>query len=175
MLNELSDYFFSNKIYEKLHIDKEGSLEEDDKFSFDTPRVVSPNFCSSMIYFEPFIFDWCQQVASITNATGTALAVYYPPGGYLGWHTNDDCVAHNLILTYSASDKSYFESRQKRIYDTKGWSIKINEFNRDSSWHRAIAIDHRITFAFIYDTKEKRDIAVKKFNFTDVQNWKSNI
>lgn len=176
MLNELSDYFFDNKIYDSLYMNIEGSLEEDNKFTFDKQILRPENHISANIMILPFVYDWVKNIKSITNAMSCTLAVYYPPDGYFGWHTNDDCPpCYNMIATYSTSDKSYFETRKRKIYDTAGWSIKTNYFNGNSDWHRVISKGHRLTFAWQYDTQEKIDLAINKLKISGVQNWNSNI
>jgi len=176
MLNELSDYFFINKIYDKIRIDNEGSLEQDNKFTFDQQIHRPINYKSSNLAYVPFVFDWVKNINSITNAKSCQLSVYYPPDSFFGWHTNDDCEkCYNMIATYSTSDKSYFETRKRKIYDTVGWSIKTNYFNSNSDWHRVISKGHRLTFAWQYDTQEKMNLAINKLKISGVQNWNSDI
>ena len=135
MLNELSDYFFDNKIYDNLYMNIEGSLEEDNKFAFDKQIYRPVNHISANIMILPFVYDWIKNIQSITEASSCNLAAYYPPEGYFGWHTNDDCpTCYNMIATYSTSDKSYFETRKRKIYDTEE---KISESalkNSSTKW-----------------------------------------
>jgi len=65
MLNELSDYFFLNKIYDNIRIDNEGSLEQDNKFTFDQQIHRPINYKSSNLAYVPFVFDWVKNINSI--------------------------------------------------------------------------------------------------------------
>ena len=78
------------------------------------------------------------------------LAIYYPPGGGLDWHTNEEANMHNAICTYSTSSKSFIQLKDKKIYDKKNkWTIKYTYWTESNPIpHRVVAYDHRITFAF---------------------------
>ena len=78
------------------------------------------------------------------------LAIYYPPGGGLDWHTNEEANMHNAICTYSCSSKSFIQLKDKKIYDkVNKWTIKYTYWNQNNPIpHRVVAHDHRITFAF---------------------------
>ena len=78
------------------------------------------------------------------------LAIYYPPGGGLGWHTNDGADMHNALCTYSTSSKSFIELRDQKVYDKENeWTVKYTYWTRENSIpHRVVSKGHRITFAF---------------------------
>lgn len=177
MLNELSDYFFSQKIYNTFVCDLNGSIEEDNLTDFSKPITHSPYLHSYNLVRlnDPFIYDWVQHIKNMTNCSSCQLQIYYPPSGFLGWHTNDDAKGYNVLLTYSRSDKSYLETHNNKIYDKIGWSAKINHFHGTSNWHRVVAADHRISFAFLYDTEEKSEKALKKLQIKGVINWDNDI
>lgn len=90
------------------------------------------------------------------------VAAYYPPGGYIDWHTNENIPWHNAICTYSETGASFFEYKNKNnvitVQDLKGWSVKYLKWEKqDPVWHRAIAEDKRITITFSSPEKENVD------------------
>ena len=78
------------------------------------------------------------------------LAIYYPPGGGLDWHTNDGANMHNALCTYSTSNKSFIELKDQKIYDKENeWTVKYTYWTKENSIpHRVVSKGHRITFAF---------------------------
>lgn len=63
-----------------------------------------------------------------------ALNQLYPPGGFIGWHTNENASAYNLIFTWSETGDGYFEyvdpktKELVRVQDKKGWTCKAGYF-----------------------------------------------
>jgi hypothetical protein len=84
------------------------------------------------------------------------LAVYYPPGGGLDWHTNEEANMHNAICTYSTSSKSFIELKDQKIYDKENeWTIKYTYWTEDNPIpHRVVSVGERITFTFSSPNKK---------------------
>ena len=84
------------------------------------------------------------------------LAIYYPPGGGLDWHTNEDANMYNAICTYSTSDKSFIQLNEKKVFDKQNeWTVKLTHWNEQEPIpHRVVSVDHRISFAFCSPTKQ---------------------
>lgn len=84
----------------------------------------------------------------------STVAAYYPPGGFIDWHTNENVEMYNAICTYSHTGNSFFEYINSdeeiiRINDTPGWTVKTTRWRKDYPVrHRAVSNDHRITFTF---------------------------
>ena len=78
------------------------------------------------------------------------LAVYYPPGGGLGWHTNADANMYNAIYTYSTSNESYLQIIEDKIMDSQDvWTLKTTYWSKENpSPHRVVSKGHRITITF---------------------------
>ena len=78
------------------------------------------------------------------------LAIYYPPGGGLDWHTNNDANMHNALCTYSTCSTSFIELKDRKIYDKQNkWTVKYTYWTKENSIpHRVVSKGHRITFAF---------------------------
>ena len=87
-----------------------------------------------------------------------ALSQYYPPKGYIGWHSNADASAHNLLFTWSETGDGYFKyidpitNETIIMPDKKGWSLKAGYFGRYGSdsviYHTAQTNCKRLTFSY---------------------------
>ena len=80
---------------------------------------------------------------------------YYPPTGYMGWHTNHDDPAERLYITYASEEhKSFFRYyKDNKIitdYDKKG--ITVRKFkcpgSRPYFWHCVGSECDRISIGF---------------------------
>lgn len=73
-----------------------------------------------------------------------ALSQLYPPGGFIGWHTNENASAYNLLFTWSETGDGHFEyvdpKTQKHIVvqDSKGWTCKAGYFGGNQEPHRIV-------------------------------------
>lgn len=97
--------------------------------------------------------------ASELGAHTSALLSYYPPGGFVGWHTNYDANAYQVLFTWSETGDGYFEYYDKktdeiiRIQDVAGWQCRHYYFGAEHEedlhcWHAAYAGCQRITLAY---------------------------
>lgn len=107
----------------------------------------------------------------LLGAKVCALKMFYPPGGYIPWHTNWDSAGYNIIFTYSVGGKGYWRhidpagaksvvpdlSRLVQIDDRPGWNCKAGYFGRKDeldrvTWHCAYTHEPRLTLSYlIYD------------------------
>ena len=69
------------------------------------------------------------------TAHRNALCAYYPPGGYITWHTNWNASGYNLIMSYSEDGSGSFsyidpETRDfHKVQDEPGvWTAKVGYF-----------------------------------------------
>jgi hypothetical protein len=99
------------------------------------------------------------EFASEIGAHTSALLSYYPPRGYVGWHTNYDANAYQILFTWSETGDGYFEYYDKkkdeivRIQDVPGWQCRHYYFGAEDEedlhcWHAAYAGCQRITLAY---------------------------
>lgn len=99
-------------------------------------------------------FDFAKEIGAHTSA----LLTYYAPGGYVGWHTNWDANAYQVLFTWS-DGKGYFRYYDKEndeiitLPDVKGWQCRHYYFGSDKEpenlcWHSAYAGGERITLAY---------------------------
>ena len=107
--------------------------------------------------------DFMQKVkydfAAELGAHTSALLSYYPPGGFVGWHTNFDANAYQVLFTWSETGEGFFEyyDKQKdeiiKIEDVPGWQCRHYYFGAGHEtdlhcWHAAYTECQRITLAY---------------------------
>ena len=97
----------------------------------------------------------------ISNLGGNANAVflYYPEGGFVGWHTNQNNSGHQFIFSYSEKADGYFQyyDKQKKeivkIQDKAGWNARHYHFGEDVDdhlWHSAYTNVPRLTICVLF-------------------------
>lgn len=97
--------------------------------------------------------------AAEIGAHTSALLSYYPPGGFVCWHTNHDANAYQILFTWSKDGDGYFKYYDKEkdeivtIQDKKGWQARHYYFGREDEpehhcWHSAYAGGERLTLAY---------------------------
>jgi len=99
-------------------------------------------------------YDFAKELGAHTSA----LLTYYPPGGYVGWHTNYDANAYQILFTWSDGNGffRYLDNKTGEmvtIPDVKGWQCRHYYFGSDKEpenlcWHSAYAGGERITLAY---------------------------
>jgi hypothetical protein len=93
------------------------------------------------------------------GARSNSLTSYYPPGGFVGWHTNWNAHGYQIILTWSEDGDGYFTYYDKekdefiKHPDKKGWQARWYRFGREDEpehhcWHAAWTNCPRFTLAF---------------------------
>lgn len=96
------------------------------------------------------------------GAQHAALTNYYPPGGFVGWHTNWDANAYQVLFTWSRTGDGYFRYYDAKndeiitIEDKPGWQARHFYFGRKDEvnhhcWHSAYTWSERITLAYKFD------------------------
>jgi len=103
----------------------------------------------------------------------TAVNMYYPKGGFMGWHNNANCPGWNVIMSYTPEPhKGYFEFIDPSTQETvrldddfnvqDGWTIKVGYYGSHEEinqqvWHCARSYDNeRITLAYVIPDEHKR-------------------
>ena len=83
---------------------------------------------------------------------------YYPPTGYMGWHTNANAPGERIYITWASEDKKsffrYYDTEKNEIvtdYDDKG--LTIRQFTIPESaphfWHCVGSECDRFSFGFM--------------------------
>lgn len=101
------------------------------------------------------------RVGFISNlgANSSAVFLYYPKGGFVGWHTNQNNSGYQFIFSYSEKGDGYFQyyDKQKqeiiKIPDVAGWNARYYHFGEDEPdhcWHSAYTNVPRITICVLF-------------------------
>jgi len=109
--------------------------------------------------FEPLKMWTKNELVRMFGANNNSLTSYYPPNGYVGWHTNWNAFGYQMILTWSESGDgyfSYYDNETKSIvthHDRTGWQARWYRFGRKDEpkhhcWHAAWTNCPRFTLAF---------------------------
>jgi hypothetical protein len=102
------------------------------------------------------------------GAMHAALSNYYPPGGFVGWHTNWNANCYQILFTWSRTGNGYFKYYDKQkdeivtIQDVPGWQCRHFYFGRKDEpdhhcWHAAYAGEDRITLAYKFTNGSLKD------------------
>ena len=105
----------------------------------------------------------------------SALKMYYPVNGFIGWHNNCNCPGQNLLLTYSKDGNGYFEYMDPiskeiiRMNDRPGWTAKVGYYGSDKEpdkimWHCAKTYEPRLTVSYVV-----RDQSMWEYMVEDIQ------
>ena len=99
------------------------------------------------------------------GAMHSALLNYYPPGGFVGWHTNWNANAYQILFTWSETGDGYFRYRDHTgtiitEKDKPGWQCRHYYFGAKHEkehhcWHAAYAGCDRITLAYKFENDSK--------------------
>ena len=93
------------------------------------------------------------------GANSNAVFLYYPKGGFVGWHTNQNNSGYQFIFSYSEKGDGYFQyyDKQKqeivKIPDVAGWNARYYHFGKDEPdhcWHSAYTNVPRITICVLF-------------------------
>jgi len=97
------------------------------------------------------------------GARNNALQMYYPAGGYIGWHNNCNASGYNIVLSCNPEGDGEFEhydhinNKLNVFKDEKNWNVKVGYFGSAKEqdkiyWHCARTRTPRITFSYVvYD------------------------
>jgi len=93
------------------------------------------------------------------GANSDSVFLYYPPGGFVGWHTNQNNSGYQFIFSWSEKGDGYFQyyDKQKeeivRLPDKSGWQARYYHFGKDEPdhcWHSAYTNVPRITVCVLF-------------------------
>lgn len=101
------------------------------------------------------------------GANSDAVFTYYPKGGGIGWHTNQNNSGYQFIFSWSEKGDGYFQYYDKkkeeivRIPDVAGWQTRCYHFGmeeEDHCWHSAYTNVPRITICALFRWWEKPEM-----------------
>lgn len=93
------------------------------------------------------------------GANSSAVFLYYPPSGFVGWHTNQNNSGVQFIFTYSKGGDGYFQYYDKQkeqvvvTPDSPGWRCHYHHFGKElheHCWHSAYTNEPRITICVLF-------------------------
>lgn len=126
-----------------------GSLKELDT-SVDVPW--NRDGCYYVIPFQ-IDKDLCQTILPDKQFLIQTGKFYYPPGGFMGWHTNSNAEGYRVYMTYcKESNKSFFrylDGEIKTDWEQAGWNCRLFEVRKDKLyWHCVWSDTDRYSFGF---------------------------
>lgn len=94
---------------------------------------------------------------SVLGSKHCAVKMYYPNGGYMGWHNNHNASGYNILFSYTKEGKGFFRYKKEQIItmkDTPGWTAKVGYYGNNNQpdklfWHCARAYEDRLTLGFV--------------------------
>ncbi len=148
------EYYTSNEYLESINREKHVGFPE-----------VSHGIDLSDTEVTPLSFrdDINKTTADLNTFFGTkfnAVKMYYPAGGYMGWHNNHNVPGYNILLSYTQNGDGWFRYQDPlskeivTLYDTPGWTAKVGYYGSKEEddkvyWHCARAYEERLTFGFV--------------------------
>lgn len=94
------------------------------------------------------------------GARNNALQMFYPSGGYIGWHNNANAPGYNIVLSCNPGADGEFEhwdhinNKLVVFKDQPGWNCKVGYFGAFNEpekvyWHCARTRTPRLTFSYV--------------------------
>lgn len=109
-------------------------------------------------HFHDKVMSLDKKLMAFIGSRNSALKMYYPPGGYIGWHNNANAPGYNILFTYSETgegDFRYIHPQTQELMilpDRKGWSCKVGYYDVIEGrplWHAAWTNCNRLNWAYI--------------------------
>lgn len=99
------------------------------------------------------------RTAEYIGAHTSALSLFYPSGGFVGWHTNHNCSSYQLLFTWSENGDGFFRYQDPKtkeivtLQDKPGWNVRAHYFGNEKEqdhmlWHSAYTNCDRFSFAY---------------------------
>ena len=116
---------------------------------------------SNLFKFDNFSFDSVnEEIGKVfkgyRGGIGLSGRIWYPPAGYMGWHTNSNSTGYRLYCSHSEEEKSsffrFFDPISKEVvtsWDEKGWNFRMFHVNEDANfWHCVYSETDRISIGY---------------------------
>lgn len=186
ILNDFSDWFYKQDVGS---IPVKGKPDENEYYTSQeylntidkVKHVGFPEVCfgqdmnnvqGTPIIFREKIIDTNKKLSAFFNARNPAVKMYYPAGGYMGWHTNWNAPGYNILMSHSKTGEGFFRYIDPitgeiiTVDDAPGWTAKVGYFGQKKEpehiiWHCARAYCERITLAYIVPDKDMWDMMVE--------------
>jgi hypothetical protein len=124
------------------------------------------------IEFYDKLRDLDKSLNAIFGSQFNAVKMYYPKGGFMGWHNNWNCPGYNILLSYTENGNGFFRYQDpvsKEIVtmdDIPGWSVKVGYYGEKSEadkvyWHCARAYEERLTLGYVIPNEYMWEMAIE--------------
>jgi len=156
--------YFCSKEYldQQLSTGDSHSGFPEEHMAHPTSKMVQNNPEAFTNFRDSVKHGFAKRIGAHTNA----LLNYYPPGGFVGWHTNWNANAYQILFTWSRTGDGYFKYRNQAtgdivtIQDKPGWQARHYYFGKQDEidyhcWHAAYAGCDRITLAYKFENESK--------------------
>ena len=98
---------------------------------------------------------------SVLGSERCAVKMYYPEGGYMGWHNNHNASGYNILFSYTKNGNGFFRYKTDQLVtmnDSPGWTAKVGYYGNNDEpdklfWHCARAYEDRLTLGFVIPNK----------------------
>tara|TARA_R110002096_G_scaffold69149_1_gene166338 strand:- start:19058 stop:19732 length:675 start_codon:yes stop_codon:yes gene_type:complete len=162
---ELGEYFCSQEYLDECLARSPELVGPPDRyFAIPIAALVRKHPDDWKDYMQKVKYDFAADLGAHTSA----LLSYYPPKGFVGWHTNYDANAYQVLFTWSKDGNGFFRYRNAdgtitTEQDKPGWQARHYYFGAENEpddhlWHSAYAGCERITLAYKFVNGDKSDI-----------------
>jgi hypothetical protein len=119
-----------------------------------TNKRISDRFAGAVKKMDQDLMMW-------SGSRFNAVKMYYPKGGFMGWHHNANCPGYNVLLSWSKDGSGFFRYQDPAtkeivtIPDTPGWTAKVGYYGAFHEpdriyWHCAWAKNEdRLTLGYV--------------------------
>ena len=148
------DYYTSEEYFETINQEIHVGYPE-------VSYVVDYNdMKSTPLEWRDKIVGFSRKFKNILSSPAFAANLYYPSGGYMGWHNNHNASGYNILLSYAKNGDGFFRYKDPKtlqtitIEDKPRWTAKVGYYgSKDEKdkiyWHCARAYEDRLTLGFI--------------------------
>jgi hypothetical protein len=118
------------------------------------------------ISWRPMIRELDNNLNAFFGSKFGAVKMYYPVGGFMGWHHNANCPGYNILLSFTKTGKGFFRYQDpitKEIMtigdQNGGWTAKVGYYGsweeKDKIyWHSARAYEERLTLGYVIPNED---------------------
>jgi len=143
----------------KRHVSGYPEITYGADFMVDLPelerqRLISQELSDAVKVMDGDLLAW-------SGSRFNAVKMYYPKGGFMGWHHNANCPGYNVLLSWSKDGLGFFRYQDPitkevvTMQDTPGWTCKVGYYGsweeKDKIyWHCASAEhEERLTLGYV--------------------------
>lgn len=117
-------------------------------------RLISKDLLDAVKVMDADLLAW-------SGSRFNAVKMYYPKGGFMGWHHNANCPGYNVLLSWSKEGKGFFRYQDPitkeivTMQDTPGWTCKVGYYGaweeKDKIYWHCASAEHedRLTLGYV--------------------------